>query len=188
METNETKTDFYEVIVNENVEKIESEITINKNKKIVLSNKVEKPELNVELKSYIGRASKNQFCYFIYVTNATNRELKNIDIQTDEFIDDSDSLFIKDSLIAKTSSILNNKLLIDVDRDSKLRYFSLSFGIYGSFLNSIAFLDKSKSSRQCVCCSMIEFKVAIIFFRSLLFIGILSFFKIDIYRVLSNIT
>ena len=88
METNETKTDFYEVIVNENVEKIESEITINKNKKIVLSNKVEKPELNVELKSYIGRASKNQFCYFIYVTNATNRELKNIDIQTDEFIDE----------------------------------------------------------------------------------------------------
>ena len=89
----QTKTEYYEVVVNDLNAETEKSIQNTINTKInnyqystqTISNTIKKAELNVQLISYIGRAEKSEFCYHIYVTNMTSEALTNIDVATTEF-------------------------------------------------------------------------------------------------------
>ncbi len=89
----ETKTGFYEVVVDELAEGIEEKTISNKIvavsgeqeiKSVTLENKIVKAKLKVDLKSYIGRDSKNSFYYFLDITNTSNEDLKNIELTSNE--------------------------------------------------------------------------------------------------------
>lgn len=89
----ETKTGFYEVVVDELAEGIEEKTISNKIvavsgeqeiKNVTLENKIVKAKLKVDLKSYIGRDSKNSFYYFLDITNTSNEDLKNIELTSNE--------------------------------------------------------------------------------------------------------
>lgn len=90
----ETKTEFYEVVI-ENLLDTESEKNISNtfltsvngveyNKKTI-NNVIKKAKVEVKLVSYIGREYKNQFYYFLNVTNLTDNVLTNVEVETDEF-------------------------------------------------------------------------------------------------------
>lgn len=93
VKANETITKFYEVVVedleNENEKNIQNTVSTKvKGKQYdskTLNNVIKNAELDVQLISYIGRQYKSQFCYFIYVTNMTNKTLSNVNLETTEF-------------------------------------------------------------------------------------------------------
>lgn len=120
---NESKEYFYEVQVNtleESEKELKSIIDIysaeNKVYEYTLTNTIKKAEMQVELKSYIGRDEKNSWYYDLYVTNLTSRTLEDVVIT----IDIPKELTIKRTLLYENGGIdvgeLNgNKLTIKLD-------------------------------------------------------------------------
>lgn len=92
IEAGETKTAFYEVVVEEldgNREKnISNTITTKINDTIyqeeTKSNIIRKAELEVFVKSYIGRDARNSFFYYADITNLTDQEVKNVKIESNQ--------------------------------------------------------------------------------------------------------
>lgn len=92
IEAGETKTAFYEVVVEEldgNREKnISNTITTKINDTIyqeeTKNNIIKEAELEVFVKSYIGRDARNSFFYYVDVTNLTDKEIKNVKIESNK--------------------------------------------------------------------------------------------------------
>lgn len=90
----ETRTEFYEVLVNNlssnEIEKdISNSIVTEVNNELLynntIRNQIKKAELSVFLKSYIGRDENNSFHYFIYVRNLTNQAMENVTLYSTDF-------------------------------------------------------------------------------------------------------
>ena len=94
LEPGQTKTGYYEVVVKDledgiNEKIINNTIVASMNNEqyasVNLENKIIKSDLDVYLKSYIGRNEKNDFSYFIEVTNLTDKPINNVKIESSEF-------------------------------------------------------------------------------------------------------
>ena len=94
LEPGQTKTEFYEVVVKDLEEGItEKDISCTVSASIndeiydsvTLENKLIKSDLDVYLKSYIGREQKNYFSYFLEITNLTNEVINNVKVESSEF-------------------------------------------------------------------------------------------------------
>ncbi len=94
LEPGETNTGFYEVVVKDLEEGIdEKEISntvsasINDEiyDSVTLQNKLIKSNLDVYLKSYIGRDQKNSFVYYLEVKNLTNKTINNVNVESTDF-------------------------------------------------------------------------------------------------------
>lgn len=93
LKAGETKEESYEVVVNKLEDRITENNICNKIKTVVnnnqikedaLNNVVKKAELNIEVKSYIGRDQADSFYYDIYIKNMSDHELKNIEVNSIE--------------------------------------------------------------------------------------------------------
>ena len=91
IEAGETKTEFYEVVVGElsnNITErnIANTITTKINETIcsqeTKNNVVKKAELEVFIRSYIGRDARNSFFYYLDITNTTDKKLNNVKIES----------------------------------------------------------------------------------------------------------
>lgn len=94
LEANQSLTKFYEVIVNdlddnEKVKDIINEVEVKSKDKVICSKEIKNTVKNAEmvsyLKSYIGRDEKNSLHYWLYVKNLSDKTLKNVKVETDEF-------------------------------------------------------------------------------------------------------
>ena len=90
----ETRTEFYEVLVNNllsnEIEKnISNSITMEvKGEKLynnTIRSQIKKAELSVFLKSYIGRDENNSFHYFAYIRNLTDSPIENVTLCSTNF-------------------------------------------------------------------------------------------------------
>ena len=94
LKAGETKEESYEVVV-KNLEggtiennisnKIKTVVNNNKIQEDTLNNVVKKAELNIEVKSYIGRDQPDSFYYDVFIKNMSDHELKNIEVNSIEF-------------------------------------------------------------------------------------------------------
>ncbi len=94
LEPGQTKTGFYEVVVKDledgvNEKDISNTISASIDNeeydRVTLENKLIKSDLDVYLKSYIGRDQKNAFSYFLEITNLTNETVNNVYVESTEF-------------------------------------------------------------------------------------------------------
>ena len=94
LEPGETRTGFYEVVVKDleegiNEKDISNTVSVSINDEIydsiTLENKLIRSDLEVYLKSYIGRDQQNSFFYYLDITNLSSRVIDNVKIESTEF-------------------------------------------------------------------------------------------------------
>ena len=121
--SNSEKNLYYEVVVkklNNDISEmnIQSNVITNYNNQELnswgMNNVVNKAEIKVELKSYIGRDVQNSFFYYITVSNMTDHKLENIKVKTNEL---------------QKEIILNSNNIKDIAKDIKFEDRVLSYTI-----------------------------------------------------------
>ena len=90
----ETKTEFYEVVVNDLEQSLKEKEILNtlkikvgeqEYKQNILTNNIIKAKLEMKFEMYIERDQKNSFTYYLSIKNLTNEAMNNIEITSTEF-------------------------------------------------------------------------------------------------------